>query len=74
MTNYIYEQLSSCTILSVAHRFSAVLAAEKAVVIEEGHVTASGTHEALLEQNKLYRALYEEYQNSQKQKGATYEA
>lgn len=74
VTNYIYEQLSSCTILSVAHRFSAVLAAEKAVVIEEGHVTASGTHEALLEQNKFYRALYEEYQNSQKQKGATYEA
>lgn len=66
---FIYEQLASATILSVAHRFSAVLAAEKAVVMEQGSVADIGTHDELLLRNELYQTLYTEYQNTLKQKG-----
>lgn len=61
---FIYEQLPDTTVLSVAHRFSTVLAAEKAVVMEEGKVSDMGTHAELLGRNALYRELYQEYQNS----------
>ena len=63
---FIYEQLPDTTILSVAHRFSTVLAADKAVVLEHGHVAAVGNHESLMQESALYKALYEEYQRSAK--------
>lgn len=64
VNTYIYEQLPKTTILTVAHRFSTVLAAEKAIVLERGYITAVGEHAQLLQQNDLYRCLFEEYQNS----------
>ena len=70
---FICQQLPDTTILSVAHRFSTVLAADKAVVMEDGHVTGFGPHDALLEQNTLYRTLWEEYQNARIREGGPYE-
>lgn len=61
---YIYQELADTTIISVAHRFSAVLAGRKAIVMEQGQISAIGTHEELLWTNALYRALYTEYENS----------
>lgn len=64
VNSFIYEQLPHTTILTVAHRFAAVLAAEKCVVIEQGQVTGVGNHGYLLQSNERYRQLYEAYQNS----------
>lgn len=64
VNSFIYEQLPHTTILTVAHRFAAVLAAEKCVVIEQGQVTGMGNHEHLLCGNERYRQLYEAYQKS----------
>lgn len=64
VNSFIYEQLPHTTILTVAHRFAAVLAAEKCVVIEQGQITGMGNHEHLLCGNERYRQLYEAYQNS----------
>lgn len=64
VNQYIYEQLPDTTILSVAHRFSTVLSAQKAVVIEEGRVVAIGSHEQLMKGNSLYKTLYAEYEHS----------
>lgn len=64
VNSFIYEQLPHTTILTVAHRFAAVLAAEKCVVIEQGQVTGMGNHEHLLRNNERYRQLYEVYQHS----------
>lgn len=58
---YIYKRMPNTTILSVAHRFSTVLAAEKVVVIEQGCVAAVGTHDELMQNNSLYQTLYAEY-------------
>ncbi len=61
---FIYAELPDTAILSVAHRFSTVLAADKAVVIEQGRVAAVGEHECLMRENELYRTLYEEYRQA----------
>lgn len=61
---FVYDRLPDTTILSVAHRFSTVLAAAKAVVIEQGRVAASGGHDRLMQENELYRTLYEEYRQA----------
>ncbi|HKM34834.1 MAG TPA: ABC transporter ATP-binding protein [Lachnospiraceae bacterium] len=61
VNGFIYGQLPDTTILSVAHRFSTVLAAHNAIVIEQGCVVAMGDHESLMQKNELYQSLYEEY-------------
>lgn len=61
---FIYRQLPHATILTVAHHFAAVLAAEKCIVIEQGCATGAGSHAELLEGNEQYRLLYEAYRNS----------
>lgn len=61
---FIYAELPDTTILSVAHRFSTVLTADKAVVIEQGRAAAVGEHERLIRENELYRTLYEEYRQA----------
>ncbi|WP_032468690.1 ABC transporter ATP-binding protein, partial [Vibrio mimicus] len=46
------------TTLIVAHRLSAVKQADLIYVLEDGHVSQSGTHNELLEQEGLYQTLY----------------
>ena len=43
----------------ISHRFSTVRIADKIVVIREGQVTESGTHEELIEQQGRYSELFE---------------
>lgn len=69
VNTFLYRRLPDTTILSVAHRFSTVLAAEKAVVIEDGHVTGFGPHDRLLQQNALYQELFQEYRGAQCREG-----
>jgi subfamily B ATP-binding cassette protein MsbA len=47
------------TVLVIAHRLSTVQNAGRIVVLERGRVAASGSHAELLEQDGLYRRLYE---------------
>ena len=47
------------TVLVIAHRLSTVQHADRIVVLEHGHVVATGTHAELLEQGGLYRRLHD---------------
>ena len=47
------------TSIVIAHRLSTVMAADKIMVMEEGVITASGSHDRLLEESEGYRNLYE---------------
>ncbi|MGL4380817.1 MAG: ABC transporter ATP-binding protein [Vibrio sp.] len=52
------EFLKGRTTLIVAHRLSAVKQADLIYVLEDGHVSQSGTHRELLAQEGLYQTLY----------------
>lgn len=46
------------TVIVIAHRLSTIRHADRIYVLEAGRVTQSGTHEALAEQEGLYRRLW----------------
>ncbi len=47
------------TTIMVAHRLSTIQHADKIMVMHKGWIRESGTHQSLLEQNGLYKKLYE---------------
>jgi ATP-binding cassette subfamily B protein len=47
------------TTLAIAHRLSTVRAADQILVVDEGRIVESGTHESLVAEGGLYRQLYE---------------
>jgi ATP-binding cassette subfamily B multidrug efflux pump len=53
------EWMQGRTSFVVAQRISTVLNADKIVVIDEGRITAQGTHEQLMESSPIYQEIYE---------------
>jgi ATP-binding cassette subfamily B protein len=49
------------TVIMIAHRLSTVVNADRIIVLDEGHVAESGTHEALVRAGGLYARMWEEY-------------
>ena len=47
------------TILIIAHRLSTVINSDKIMIVSDGKITATGTHEELLKKNKEYKRLYD---------------
>ncbi|MFA5585378.1 MAG: ABC transporter ATP-binding protein [Saccharofermentanales bacterium] len=55
----ILPLLKGRTSLVVAHRLSTVMAADQILVLDEGRLVERGLHQELLEEEGLYRELYE---------------
>jgi ATP-binding cassette subfamily B protein len=51
--------MESRTSLVIAHRLSTILAADQILVLDEGQLVETGTHEELLDRGGLYAHLYE---------------
>ncbi|MDQ8183214.1 ABC transporter ATP-binding protein [Pelagicoccus sp. SDUM812005] len=56
--------VSGKTVLIIAHRFSTIKNANKILVFNEGEIKDSGSHEELYPRCPLYKALYDQQQNS----------
>jgi ATP-binding cassette subfamily B protein len=46
------------TVIAIAHRLSTIQRADQILVVQQGKVVESGTHETLLRQSGLYQRLY----------------
>jgi len=53
------ELTEGLTTVLISHRFSSVRRADRIVVVEEGRVVESGSHESLMETDSRYRRLFE---------------
>jgi ABC-type multidrug transport system fused ATPase/permease subunit len=52
------EFIKGRTTLMIAHRFATVLSADRIVVMSEGALVDSGTHQELLDRCEIYHHLY----------------
>ncbi|THF76920.1 ABC transporter ATP-binding protein [Cohnella fermenti] len=50
------------TVVAIAHRLGTVIHADQIVVMDQGRVTAAGTHDELLQTSELYRRMWESYE------------
>jgi subfamily B ATP-binding cassette protein MsbA len=55
----IEHLLRGRTVLVIAHRLSTVQNADRIVVLDDGRITETGTHQELMELGGLYRHLYD---------------
>ncbi|HWS38968.1 MAG TPA: ABC transporter ATP-binding protein [Actinoplanes sp.] len=55
----IHEHAERGAVVTIAHRLSTVLDADRIVVVEDGRIRAQGTHATLFESDDLYRSLVE---------------
>ena len=53
------EELPGMTKLIIAQRISSVMDADRIIVMEEGRVDGFGTHDELMQNNEIYREVYE---------------
>ena len=53
------EEIPDTTKFIIAQRISSVQDADRIIVMEEGRVNGFGTHKELLENNEIYREVYE---------------
>lgn len=60
--NALKEIAPETTKIIIAQRISSVKEADKIFVLDEGRINGFGTHEELLENNEIYREVYESQQ------------
>ena len=53
------EEIPDTTKFIIAQRISSIQDADRILVLEDGKINGLGTHEELLENNEIYRAVYE---------------
>jgi ATP-binding cassette subfamily B protein len=53
------EAMRDRTTLIIAHRLSTIALADEIVVLDEGRISARGTHDELLDTSPVYRDIYE---------------
>ena len=53
------ERRQGVTTIIISHRISTLMEADRIFVLEDGAITAQGTHEELMQRPGLYRRVYD---------------
>ena len=56
--NALEREFKETTVFIVSAKISSILECDQILVMEDGRIEASGTHEELLERSKVYQAIY----------------
>lgn len=59
INDIIQNEYKNNTVISIAHRFSTILRADRIIVLNQGKIIAQGKHEELYGSCDLYRNLYD---------------
>lgn len=54
----LHELMKDKTVIAIAHRLSTIMQMDRIIVMEEGRVTDTGTHERLLKKKGVYQKLW----------------
>lgn len=54
----LYERMTGTTALIIAQRINSVLNADQIMILDGGHIIASGNHEKLLQTSPIYQEIY----------------
>lgn len=57
MQDALNNLMKNRTSLIIAHRLSTIQSADLIIVLEDGNVVEQGTHQELINNNRLYRKL-----------------
>lgn len=56
--NSLQELMKGKTVIAIAHRLSTIAHLDRLIVMENGHIAETGTHQQLIEKNGLYARLW----------------
>lgn len=54
----LHESLTDTTVFIVSQRTSSIMHADKIIVLDDGEISAIGTHDELLQSSEIYREIY----------------
>ena len=61
----ISELVNGRTLVVIAHRLHTITGADRILMLEDGKITESGTHDELVAANKSYAAMWKRYEDAQ---------
>lgn len=53
------ENIGASTVILIAHRLTTLMHADQIIVLDKGRIAQRGTHEELLQQDGIYRQIYD---------------